>query len=186
MGTFIVTDSTVINCKRKWQTLQVPLTYIQLRSLVLSGIRYHSSHWKRPDLRAAVQKAYVLCWGVRQPTTQPTPARRDVAWAWLHDKHSCGLTEAPEYREFNTKDLGRAKTQAVSRRLPTAAAQVGFLRVLRFPLPILIPPTALHPSSITRGWYNRPKLWPTWQVDSVSPHTKKLKKKLLRAWQACL
>jgi hypothetical protein len=33
----------------------------------------------------------------------------------------------------------------------------GFLRVLRFPVPILIPPTAPHPSSsIIRGWYNTP------------------------------
>jgi hypothetical protein len=58
-------------------------------------------------------------------------------------------------------------------RLPTAAVRVlshvkscgicggqsgggaGFLRVLRFPLPILIPPTAPHSSSINRGWYNR-------------------------------
>jgi hypothetical protein len=32
-----------------------------------------------------------------------------------------------------------------------------FLRVLRFPLPILIPPTAPHSSSsTTRGWYSRP------------------------------
>jgi hypothetical protein len=30
----------------------------------------------------------------------------------------------------------------------------GFFRVLRFPLPILIPPTAPH-SSFVRGWYNR-------------------------------
>jgi hypothetical protein len=70
--------------------------------------------------------------------------------------------------------LGRAIVQAVSRRLPTAAARIrsqvrscgicggrsgigaGFLRVLRFPLPILIPPTTPHPSSIIRGWYNRP------------------------------
>jgi hypothetical protein len=64
--------------------------------------------------------------------------------------------------------------QVVSRRLPTAASRVraqvrscgicvgqsgidaGFLRVLRFPLPILIPPTAPHPSSfIIRGWYSK-------------------------------
>jgi hypothetical protein len=34
-------------------------------------------------------------------------------------------------------------------------AGAGFLRVLRLPLPILIPPTASH-TFITRGWYNRP------------------------------
>jgi hypothetical protein len=57
---------------------------------------------------------------------------------------------------------GRAIAQAVNRRLPSGAARVraqvrscgicggqrgtgaGFLRVLRFPLPILIPPTAPH------------------------------------------
>jgi hypothetical protein len=70
---------------------------------------------------------------------------------------------------------GRAIAQAVSRWLPTAAARVrarvwscgiwggqsgdgaGFLRVLRFPLPIFIPqisPPSL--SSIIWGWYNRP------------------------------
>jgi hypothetical protein len=62
-------------------------------------------------------------------------------------------------------------------RLPTAAARVrsqvrscgicggqsgteaGFLLVLRFPLPILIPPTTPHSSSsIIRGWYNRPNI----------------------------
>jgi hypothetical protein len=59
---------------------------------------------------------------------------------------------------------GRATAQAVSRRLPTAADRVraqvrscgicggqsgtgaGLLRVLGFPLPILIPPTAPHSS----------------------------------------
>jgi hypothetical protein len=71
--------------------------------------------------------------------------------------------------------LGRAIAQAVSRRLPAAAVRVraqvrscricggqsgsgaGFIRVLRFPLPILIPSTAPHSSSsIILGWYNRP------------------------------
>jgi hypothetical protein len=70
---------------------------------------------------------------------------------------------------------GRAIAQAVSRLLHTAEAWLlfqvrsrgicggesftgaGFLRVLRFPLPILIPPTPLNSSSsIIRGWYNRP------------------------------
>jgi hypothetical protein len=68
-----------------------------------------------------------------------------------------------------------AIAKVISRRIPTAAARVrssvrscgicgkqsgtgaGFLPVIRFPLPILIPPTAPHSSSsIIRGWYNRP------------------------------
>jgi hypothetical protein len=62
----------------------------------------------------------------------------------------------------NTFDQGRVIAQAVSRRFATAAARVrsqvrpcgifggqsgtgaGFFRVLRFPLPILIPPTTPH------------------------------------------
>jgi hypothetical protein len=71
--------------------------------------------------------------------------------------------------------LGRAIAQAVSRWLPTAAARVRaqvwscgvcggqsgagarFLRVLRFPLPIFIPPISPQsPSSNIWGWYSRP------------------------------
>jgi hypothetical protein len=82
---------------------------------------------------------------------------------------------ATRMKEWLSNILGRAIAQVVSRRLPTAAARVqarvrsrgicggqsgtrvGFLRVLRFPLPILIPPTAPHSSSsIIRDWYNRP------------------------------
>jgi hypothetical protein len=65
-----------------------------------------------------------------------------------------------------------AIAQAVSRRLPTAAARVpaqvksceifgvksgtgaGFFRLLRFPLPIIIPPDVLH-SSTFRGWQKK-------------------------------
>jgi hypothetical protein len=73
----------------------------------------------------------------------------------------------------NTSE-GRAIIQADSRRLLTAAARIrdqvkscgvcggasgtgaGFLRILLFPLPILIPLTAPHSSSLIRGWHNRP------------------------------
>jgi hypothetical protein len=70
--------------------------------------------------------------------------------------------------------IGRAVAQQVSRRFPTAAVRVlaqirscgicgeqsgtgvGFLRVSSVPLPMLIPPTAPHSSSIIWRWYNRP------------------------------
>jgi hypothetical protein len=69
---------------------------------------------------------------------------------------------------------GRAIAQAVSRWFPTAAARVrarvwscgncggksgagaDFLRVLRFPLPIFIPPISPQSPSNIWGWYNRP------------------------------
>jgi hypothetical protein len=51
-----------------------------------------------------------------------------------------------------------------------------FFRVLRFPLPILFPPTAPYSSSsIIRCWYNRSISG--WRIKwAVSPHPKKLKK----------
>jgi hypothetical protein len=52
----------------------------------------------------------------------------------------------------------------------------GFLRVLRFPLPIFIPPISPQsPPSIIRGWYNRPVVA---AVPKVPLH--KLKKKLFK------
>jgi hypothetical protein len=91
---------------------------------------------------------------------------------------------------------GRAIVQAVSRRLPTAAARfrspvrsceifggksgigASFLRVLRFPLPILIPPN-LSFSCITRGWYNRSVSGRRTKWTQSHPHPKKLKKKFV-------
>jgi hypothetical protein len=52
----------------------------------------------------------------------------------------------------------------------------GFSRVLRFPLPIFIPPISPQsPSPIIWGWYNRPVVA---SVPKVPPH--KLKKKCLK------
>jgi hypothetical protein len=99
-----------------------------------------------------------------------------------------------EVMRFN-RALGRAIAQAVSRRLPTAAARVrvqvrssgicggksgtgaGFLRILRFPLPILIPSTASYSSSsIIRGWNNRSISGRCTKWTQSHPHFKKLKK----------
>jgi hypothetical protein len=52
----------------------------------------------------------------------------------------------------------------------------GFLRVLRFPLPILIPPTAPHSSSTIRGRYNRPVVVNVPSGLSLTPPPKKRKK----------
>jgi hypothetical protein len=87
--------------------------------------------------------------------------------------------------------LGSAIAQAVSRRLPTAAALFrfhvrscgicggqsgngeGFLRELRFSLLIHIPPTASY-SSVIRGWYRRPTSgWRTkWTQSYPTPRIK--------------
>jgi hypothetical protein len=50
----------------------------------------------------------------------------------------------------------------------------GFLRVLRFPLPIIIPSTAPH-SSIIRGWYNRASSGRVTKLTQVTP-TARIKK----------
>jgi hypothetical protein len=88
---------------------------------------------------------------------------------------------------------GCALAQAVSRWLPTVAARVrarvwscgicseqsgagaGFLRVLRFPLPIFIPPIAPQSSSsIIWGLYNRPEVAAV--PSGLSPTPLKIKK----------
>jgi hypothetical protein len=94
----------------------------------------------------------------------------------------CGLEcakwmfkEIPFFQNTRYKSIRNYLKNSLSRRLPTAAAWVrawarscgicggqsetgaGFLRVLRFPLSIRIPPIAPHSSSsIIWGWYNRP------------------------------
>jgi hypothetical protein len=85
-----------------------------------------------------------------------------------------GNTYDPFCNMSLTLDKGRAIDQAVSRWFLTAVTRIGtqvrscgicggqsgtgacFLPVLRFPLPILILPTAPHSSTIILGWYNRP------------------------------
>jgi hypothetical protein len=94
----------------------------------------------------------------------------------------------PQYHSVQ----GRAIAQAVSRRLPNAVARLRahvrscefcggqrctgavFLLVLRFPLPILVPPTVPHSSSIIRGSYNRPfSGWRTKRTQSYPPQETK-------------
>jgi hypothetical protein len=101
---------------------------------------------------------------------------------------------AEQSASYRTKFLKcRVIAQAVSRRLPTAAARVrarvrscgscggqsgtgaGFLRVLRFPLPIRIPPIAPQSSSsIIRGGYNRPNSGRSTKWTQFHPMRKKV------------
>jgi hypothetical protein len=97
--------------------------------------------------------------------------------------------DAPRLRP-NTSNSAtvHAVAQAVSRRLPTAAAWVvsceilggqsgtgaGFLRALRLPLRSIPPIAPDSSSSIIRGWYNRPVVASV-MVNSVPLHTRKKK-----------
>jgi hypothetical protein len=108
--------------------------------------------------------------------------------------HTCPeftLTATEQYKYSLLKlqlCKGRAIAQAVSRWLPTAVAQIrawvwscgicggqsgtgaGFVWVLRFPLPIFIPPIAPQSSSsIIWGLYNRPEVAAV-PRDLVPPH----------------
>jgi hypothetical protein len=104
-----------------------------------------------------------------QENTFQNNALEDISQPSNHNSRNFRFESRPRHR------LGRAIAQAVSRWLPTAAAQVqtrgqscgicggqcvagaGFLRVLRFPLPIFIPPVSPQsPSPIIRGWCHRP------------------------------
>jgi hypothetical protein len=131
---------------------------------------------------------------------------RHSVWDWWHDFLSDDnvqkLLEPICATEFssNSKPIGlRAIVSAVISRLPTAAARVraqarscgicggqsdtgaGFLRVLRFPLPILIPLTAPHSSSsIIRGWYNRTIIGRRTKWTQSHPSPRNLKKKTYR------
>jgi hypothetical protein len=120
------------------------------------------------------------------PLRSPPPPFQSILW-WQH----CTDLRAEQRRTRGlTLSQGRAIAQAVSRWLPTAAARVrarvwscricggqsgaeaGFLRVLRFPLPIFIPPIAPQsPSSIIWGLYNRPEV-AALPRDLVPPHKK--------------
>jgi hypothetical protein len=110
----------------------------------------------------------------------------------------------------NSRFVKLSENQAVNRRLPTAAARVrsqvtscgiyggqsvagaGIVWVLRFLLPILIPPTSLRSSSsssIVLGWYNRPISGrrTKWTQSHPTPRNKKKKKPTwepatLRSW----
>jgi hypothetical protein len=102
-------------------------------------------------------------------------------WSWSYSSISCPriffkyrnnfafVTGSITDTRLTTAEPGRATAQAVSRRLPTAAPRIrakvtscgicggqsgtgaSFLRVLLFPLLILIPPTAPHSLSTTWG-----------------------------------
>jgi hypothetical protein len=127
-----------------------------------------------PHLHMLIFWAVIMLWdsGLLSFWTLPI-----VRYSIEHDVSGTAYVSVLKWR--NRRHLfclarGRAITQAVSSRLPTTAARIrskvrscgicgvqsgtgtGFLRILRFPMPIFIPPTAPHSSSsIVRGWYNR-------------------------------
>jgi hypothetical protein len=125
------------------------------------------------------------CWRNNRDATRHIQSFAKVTYIKTFFVKCMNSYEFVVYYSFNTlifkisillymQNSGRAITQAVSRRLPTAETRVRaqvrscgicggqsgtgacFLRVHRFPLPFLLPPTTPHSSSVIRGWYYRP------------------------------
>jgi hypothetical protein len=110
------------------------------------------------------------------------------------------------YTRQVTTSIIRAISQAVSRWLSTAAARVGarvwscggcggqsgagvgFIRVLRSPLPIFIPQLAAQsPSSVIWGWYNGPVVVavPSWLSLTPLRNTISISRKILIGGIVC-
>jgi hypothetical protein len=143
--------------------------------------------------------------GSRQHTFHPRASWTDakwvyssLGWEWTGELLLLNAMRMQSTKRVNNEDSIKMDPGPCGRRLPTAAARVrsqdrssgicggqcgtgvGFLRVLRFPLPILIPPTALHSSSsIIRGWYNEPNSGRCTKW-TASLHPKKLEKIRIR------
>jgi hypothetical protein len=127
----------------------------------------HSTHWKSCSHSAAQE--IIWLYGTRNAIHLFTEPR-------AHWKHFATLNTASARQIILPFPyLNLRPHRVVSHWLPTAAARVraqarscgicagqsgtavGFLRVLRFPLPIRIPPIAPQSSSsVIWGWYNRP------------------------------
>jgi hypothetical protein len=128
-------------------------------------------------------------------------AEQNANHRWFKALSKTTKTDQPQILQKQIRlklRLGRAIAQAVSRLLPTAAVRVrsrvwssgiyggqsvagaGFLRVLRVPLPIFIPPIAPQsPSPIIWGWYNRPEVT---AVQGTWSHPTSNERKIWKGW----
>jgi hypothetical protein len=139
---------------------------------LLGSTTRHSSIWCLKENSNSLKRLYSLRYCARMVSR--SRLFRGVSWPFVH-------TKLRDMR-VSSHGGGRAIAQAVSRWLPTAAARVrarvwssgicggqsdagaGFLRVLRFPLPIFIPPLAPQsPSPIIWGCTIGQK-WPQYLV----------------------
>jgi hypothetical protein len=133
-------------CTREWISYLVSVRHPQEGS----GLWYIKRHLVVSPLNQFCSAAGVIPW-VDVPIAGPS---------LFYFLSVPSADVAVHYSSKISRHEGRVIAQAVSRRLPTAAARVrgrvrswgmcggqsgtgtGFLRVLRFPLPILIPPVA--------------------------------------------
>jgi hypothetical protein len=113
---------------------------------------------------------------IRTPTDVIIPQLSPLTPSILFQK--ANDLEYPLHDSAIAEAAARVRAQVMSSGICDGQSGTGasILRVLIFPLPNLIPPTAPHSSpSIIRGCYNRPNSGRSTNWTSVSPHPKKLK-----------